>query len=99
FPSEGSFDEDHGFDTSGGVRVPENVTAGVGSRIGLVGGQLCYGVGGGIPRKQYQSRLSFRQQSATIDRFLSTRIRLLCEQTGREQPANVWERLFGPATR
>jgi hypothetical protein len=39
---------------------------------------------GGIPRKQHQSRLSVRQRSATIERFLPTRVGLHREQTGRE---------------
>src|SRR5439155_4361109 len=85
--------------TVGSLRERENVTATVGSRIGGVGGELRYGVSGRIPRQQHQSCLSVRRQSATIDRFLSTRVRLLCEQTGREQPAHVWEKLSGPAAR
>src|SRR5439155_24972249 len=83
--------------TVGSLRERENVTATVGSRIGGVGGELRYGVSGRIPRQQHQSCLSVRRQSATIDRFLSTRVGLLCEQTGREQPAHVWEKLSGPA--
>jgi hypothetical protein len=67
FIPEGGFDGKCDFETIGNIREGKSVTARLSSRIGFVGGQLWYGVGGGIPRKHYQSRLSGCQRSGTIN--------------------------------